>query len=281
MGKAPVDAHHNRLGLLVADDHTLKRTFRHVGPLLLRVALLRGDGLDAGDIAAGFTQPRGVFQLPGGALETQIETLLLQIEDGVVHLIGAHCANIGGFHLGHDHSYSAMRATKRVLIGNLAAASDSASFAVCTVTPSISKITRPGLTRATHSSGVPLPEPMRTSAGFFDTGRSGKIRIQTRQARFMCRVSARRAASIWRAVMRSGAIAFRPNWPNDKIAPEVATPWIRPLCAFRNLVFFGCIMAYALKPSCSDLKRRDAAANYRPRPFSCPAPSDRAPGFHP
>src|SRR4029077_18766983 len=43
--------------------------------------------------------------------------------------------------------------------------------------------------------------------------------------------------------MRSGAIAFRPNCPNDNVAPEVATPWIRPLCAFRNLVFFGCIMA--------------------------------------
>src|SRR5260370_9146457 len=49
--------------------------------------------------------------------------------------------------------------------------------------------------------------------------------------------------------MRSGAIAFRPNWPNDNVAPEVATPWIRPLCAFRNFVFFGCIMAYALKLS--------------------------------
>src|SRR6266851_9098234 len=141
-----------------------------------------------------------------------------------------------------------MRATKRVLIGNLAAASDKASFAVCTVTPSISKITRPGFTRATHNSGVPLPEPIRTSAGFFDTGTSGKIRIQTRPARFMWRGRARRAASIWRAVMRSGAIAFRPNCPNDNVAPEVATPWIRPLCAFRNFVFFGCIMAYALKP---------------------------------
>src|SRR3977135_3309904 len=48
--------------------------------------------------------------------------------------------------------------------------------------------------------------------------------------------------------MRSGAIAFRPNCPNDNVAPEVATPWIRPLCAFRNFVFFGCLMAYALKP---------------------------------
>src|SRR5258707_6663095 len=182
MGKAAVDAHHNRLGLLVADDHALQRTFWHVGPLLLRVALLRGDGLDAGDVAAGFTQPRGVFQLPGGALEPQVEALLLQIEDGVVHLIGAHRADISGFHLGHD-AHSAMRATKRVLIGNLAAASDSASFAVCTVTPSISKITRPGLTRATHSSGVPLPEPMRTSAGFFDTGRARKNPVPTPAAR--------------------------------------------------------------------------------------------------
>src|SRR5471030_3163244 len=281
MGKAAIHSHHYRLGLLVADDDTLKSTFWHVGPLLLLRALLRGDGLDAGDVAAAFTQPRGVLQLPGGALETQIETLLLQIEDGVVHLIGAHRADIGGFHLGHE-PYSAIRTTKRVLIGNLAAASDSASFAVCTVTPSISKITRPGLTRATHNSGVPLPEPIRTSAGFFDTGTSGKMRIQTRPARFMWRVSARRAASIWRAVMRSGAIAFRPNWPNDNAAPEVATPWIRPLCAFRNLVFFGCIMAYALKPSVLRFRqRRDAAANCRPRPFSCPAPSGRAQGFRP
>src|SRR6195952_5980949 len=195
MGKAPVDAHHNRLGLLVADDHTLKRTFRHVGPLLLRVARLRGDGLDAGDIATGFTQPRGVFQLPGGALETQIEALFLQIDDGVVPLIVAHRADIGGLHLGHIN-YSAMRATKRVLIGSLAAASESASFAVCTVTPSISKITRPGLTRATHNSGVPLPEPMRTSAGFFDTGRAGQNRIQTRPGRLLWPGSRGRAAPV-------------------------------------------------------------------------------------
>src|SRR3954464_6939814 len=151
-----------------------------------------------------------------------------------------------------------MRATKRVLIGSLAAASVSASLAVCTVTPSISKMTRPGFTRATHNSGVPLPEPMRTSAGFFDTGTSGKMRIQTRPARFMWRVSARRAASIWRAVMRSGAIAFRPNWPNDNVAPEVATPWIRPLCAFRNFVFFGCIMA--LSPQTFSTASRRVAA---------------------
>src|SRR5246127_2911837 len=50
MGEAAIDAHHHRLGLLVADDHTLKGTFRHREyPLLLLGALLRGNGLDAGD----------------------------------------------------------------------------------------------------------------------------------------------------------------------------------------------------------------------------------------
>src|ERR1700704_4858245 len=33
VGEAAIDAHHNRLGLLVADDHALKRTFWHFKPL--------------------------------------------------------------------------------------------------------------------------------------------------------------------------------------------------------------------------------------------------------
>src|SRR6202521_801038 len=62
----------------------------------------------------------------------------------------------------------------------------------------------------------------------------------------MWRVRARRAASIWRAVMRSGSIALRPKWPKLKLAPLVATPLIRPLCALRNLVRLGCSMALRL-----------------------------------
>src|ERR1700688_1375048 len=61
--------------------------------------------------------------------------------------------------------------------------------------------------------------------------------------------------------MRSGAIAFSPNWPNDNVAPEVATPWIRPLCAFRNFVFFGCIMA--LRPQTFSIASSSVAT--RPR----------------
>src|SRR5262245_39260594 len=76
------------------------------------------------------------------------------------------------------------------------------------------------------------------------------MRIQTRPARFMWRVRARRAASIWRAVTRSGSNALSPNWPNARSTPEVARPWMRPLCALRNLVRIGCSMAYALLFAC-------------------------------
>src|ERR1700731_3188992 len=140
---------------------------------------------------------------------------------------------------------------KRVLIGSLAAASASASLATCTGTPSISNRMRPGFTRATHSSGVPLPEPMRTSSGFFDTGTSGNMRIQTRPERFMCRVSARRAASIWRAVTRSGSIALSPNWPNARLIALEAMPWMRPWWALRNLVRIGCSITEAFSQSWS------------------------------
>src|SRR5258708_17500001 len=103
---------------------------------MLRRAGLGGDGLGTGGIAARFTHPRGVLQLPGGALEAKIKALLLQIEDGVIHLIGAHCADIGGFPLGHDHlPPSAMPAAKPLLIGRFAAASDTPSLSVCPRTP--------------------------------------------------------------------------------------------------------------------------------------------------
>src|SRR5262249_35553558 len=133
-----------------------------------------------------------------------------------------------------------MRSTKRVLTESFAAASARASRATSTETPSTSNMMRPGLTRHTHSSGVPLPLPMRTSIGFFDTGTSGNTRIHTRPARFMCRVIARRAASIWRAVTRSGSTALRPYWPKLSSVAEDALPWMRPLCALRNFVRIGC-----------------------------------------
>src|SRR5437588_131445 len=128
---------------------------------------------------------------------------------------------------------------KRVSMGSFAAASRMASFATSCVTPPISKRTRPGLMTATQPSGLPLPPPMRTSAGFLVTGLSGKIRIQIWPPRLTWRVIARRAASIWRLVIQQGSIAWRPNWPNEISAPRVAMPDIRPRCILRYLTRLG------------------------------------------
>src|SRR5918995_7524468 len=136
-----------------------------------------------------------------------------------------------------------MRWMKRPLIGSLAAPRRSASRATSSGTPSISNMIRPGLTLAAQNSGAPLPLPIRTSVGFDDTGTSGKMRIHTRPARFMARVMARRAASIWRALTRSGSRALRPNWPKLRSVPPLAVPWMRPLNCLRNLVFLGCSIA--------------------------------------
>src|SRR5882757_2630525 len=225
-------------------------------------ALLSGDRLHARDIAAHFAHAAGILQLTRRPLEAQVELLFLELHQLVGELIGAHRPGVAGFHRS-ALSYSAMRWTKRVFIGSLAAASASASLASCTGTPSSSNRTRPGLTRATQYSTAPLPEPMRTSSGFLDTGTSGNTRIQTRPARFMWRVSARRAASIWRAVRRSGSVAFRPYSPKASEAPLVARPLMRPLCALRNLVFFGCSMI-----DCSLSLCPAYAASRRGRPWS-------------
>src|ERR1019366_342973 len=112
---------------------------------------LGGVRLLARDVAANDAHARGVLELAGGALEAQVELLLLQLEHFVIELIERHRSYVGGFH-GH---YSAIRSTKRVLTGSLAAASPSASLAIATETPSTSNRMRPGLTRQTQNSGVP------------------------------------------------------------------------------------------------------------------------------
>src|SRR5476651_1273803 len=58
---------------------------------------------------------------------------------------------------------------------------------------------------------------------------------------------ARRAASIWRAVRRSGSIALRPNEPKSRLNPPLAAPLIRPLKALRYLVRLGDSMMFLLR----------------------------------
>ena len=62
---------------------------------------------------------------------------------------------------------------KRHFIGNLWIARRMASRAMSSGTPDSSNITRPAFTLAIHHSGEPLPEPIRVSAGFLVSGRSG------------------------------------------------------------------------------------------------------------
>src|SRR5690606_28956604 len=104
-------------------------------------------------------------------------------------------AEFAGFHIRScsRHQAPTWRDTKVVEIGSLAAARRNASRAVASSTPSISYSTLPGWISATQNSGLPLPLPIRTSAGFCEIGLSGKMRIQIRPPRLMWRLIARRA----------------------------------------------------------------------------------------
>src|SRR4051812_41225338 len=62
-------------------------------------ALLPRDGLDPRDVAPDHAPPRGVLELTGGALEAQVELLLLQLQHLVVELIDRHRPGVGSFHI--------------------------------------------------------------------------------------------------------------------------------------------------------------------------------------
>src|SRR3954470_24874297 len=92
----------------------------------LGLRLLAQEGLDPCDVAPDGAHAGGVLQLTAGALEAQVERLLLQRHQVGLQLIVALNPQI--FRL-HDQSSYSSRATKRALIGSLAAASVNASTA--------------------------------------------------------------------------------------------------------------------------------------------------------
>src|SRR6185369_10502217 len=98
---------------------------------------------------------------------------------------------------------------------------------------------RPGRTTATHSSGLPLPWPMRVSAGFFEIGLSGKMRMYSFPPRLTWREIAMRAASIWREVTNPHDSACSPNSPKESVVAPLEMPRIFPFCCLRHLTFFG------------------------------------------
>src|SRR3979409_2228302 len=126
---------------------------------------------DLGDLAR-------VLELADGVLEAELIELTARGAQATAQLIRLEHLALGDFHLWPPAVATDSETTKRVLIGSLDAASVIASFATCGVTPPISKRTRPGLITATQPSGLPLPEPMRVSAGFLVMDLSGETRIQ-------------------------------------------------------------------------------------------------------
>src|SRR5256714_9847068 len=148
-------------------------------------------------------EPCGVLQLPRGMLKAQVEQLLALGSDELHELRVLKFVGVGALHCSWPS-----RTTNLVLTGSLWPARRMASRASGSGTPDSSNITRPGLTTATQPSGEPLPDPMRVSAGFWVTGLSGKMLIQTLPPRLILRVIAIRAASIWRLVTQPRSSAF-------------------------------------------------------------------------
>src|SRR5688572_3244614 len=186
---------------------------------------LTDERVEAGDLA---THPRhlgGVLELTRGIAEAQVERLLLRLSELGDELGEAQLGQ--GTGLG-GHQTTSSREMTRALIGSFWTALSIAMRACTGSGNDSSKSTRPGLTTATQSSGLPLPEPIRVSAGFLVTGLSGKTLIHTLPPRLMARVMAMRAASIWRAVIHPGSRAWMPYSPKASEVPPLATPLVRP-----------------------------------------------------
>src|SRR5262249_14017399 len=143
-----------------------------------------------GDRTARLAELERVLELPHRILEPVLEHRVAQLGQLVPDLVRRQLAHrLRLEFLAHYASTAASsRIRNRVCSGSLLAPSRNAWRACAAAMPSSSNSTRPGLTTATHSSGFPLPLPIRVSAGFLVTGLSGNTRIHILPPRLMNRV---------------------------------------------------------------------------------------------
>src|SRR4051812_22007852 len=122
--------------------------------------LLAQHCLHPGEIPAERLELVPRLELTHRFLNAQPKQLIVHLSDALLQLVHREIADLG--HL-HDACSSANRVANFVLMGSLAAARRIALRASVSLTPSISNRIRPGRTTHTHSSGAPLPLPMRVS----------------------------------------------------------------------------------------------------------------------
>src|SRR5205085_8450577 len=136
--------------------------------------------VDARDLALVLLDLGRAVELTGREVEPPLPQLLLRFREPVGERVVGELTQLGC--AGHA---SSSRITKRAFNGSLWIARRIASRAICSGTPDSSNKMRPGFTTATHFSGLPLPEPMRVSAGFCVMGLSGKTLIHTLPPRLL------------------------------------------------------------------------------------------------
>src|SRR5699024_9360659 len=119
-----------------------------------------------------------ILKLVNGVLEAEVEKLSFQVYKLLGKFFFRQVSDLNSFHY-FSLSFASSFLMNLHLIGSLYIASLIASRASSSETPPISNMTVPGFTTATQYSGLPLPEPIRVSAGFSVIGLCGKILIQT------------------------------------------------------------------------------------------------------
>src|SRR5204863_1993335 len=157
----------------------------------LCLLLLAENRLDPREVAAHVSHLRRRLELAHRLLDAKPEQLVVELLLALTEHVDRELPNFPNL---HDAFSWANRVANFVLIDSLAAARFIALRASTSVTPSISNRMRPGRTTHTHSSGAPLPLPIRVSCGFLVIGLSGNTRTQILPPRLMKRVIATRAA---------------------------------------------------------------------------------------